>query len=59
MMTMLLAVLLLIGLLPTSALAAPTLEEAMREVSVYANNTDLTWLTMNGTVRTQHYPYYR
>ncbi len=58
-MTMLLAVLLLIGLLPTSALAAPTLEEAMREVSVYAKNTDLNWLTMNGTVRTQHYTYYR
>ena len=59
MMTMLLAVLLLIGLLPTSALAAPTLEEAMREVSVYAKNKDLNWLTMNGTVRTQHYTYYR
>ena len=58
-MTMLLAVLLLIGLLPTSALAAPTLEEAMREVSVYAKNKDLNWLTMNGTVRTQHYTYYR
>lgn len=59
MMTMLLAVLLLIGLLPTSALAAPSLEEAMREVSVYAKNKDLNWLTMNGTVRTQHYTYYR
>ena len=58
-MTMLLAVLLLIGMLPTSALAAPTLEEAMREVSVYAKNKDLNWLTMNGTVRTQHYTYYR
>ena len=59
MMTMLLAMLLLIGLLPTSALAAPTLEEAMREVSVYAKNKDLNWLTMNGSVRTQHYTYYR
>ena len=55
MMTMLLAVLLLIGLLPTSALAAPTLEEAMREVSVYAKNKDLNWMTMNGTVRKKHY----
>ena len=58
-MTMLLAVLLLIGLLPTSALAAPTLEEAMREVSIYARNDNLNWLTMNGSVRTQHYTYYR
>ena len=58
-LSLLLAVLLLVGLLPTSALAASSLEDAMREVSIYARNDDLNWLTMNGSVRTQHYTYYR
>jgi len=42
--------------LPTSA--APTLDEAMAEVNIYARNDDLEWLTMNGSVKTQHYTYY-
>ena len=53
-LSLFLAVLLLVGLLPTSALAASSLEDAMREVSIYARNDDLNWLTMNGSVRTQH-----
>ena len=58
-LSLFLAVLLLVGLLPTSALAASSPEDAMREVSIYARNDDLNWLTMNGSVRTQHYTYYR
>ena len=58
-LSLFLAVLLLVGLLPTGALAASSLEDAMREVSIYARNDDLNWLTMNGSVRTQHYTYYR
>ena len=58
-LSLFLAVLLLVGLLPTSALAASSLEDAMSEVSIYARNDDLNWLTMNGSVRTQHYTYYR
>lgn len=58
-LSLFLAVLLLVGLLPPSALAASSLEDAMREVSIYARNDDLNWLTMNGSVRTQHYTYYR
>ena len=58
-LSLFLAVLLLVGLLPTSALAASSLEDAMHEVSIYARNDDLNWLTMNGSVRTQHYTYYR
>ena len=38
--------------------AAPTLEEAMADVSVYAKDDELNWLTMNGSVKTQHYTYY-
>ena len=54
----LLAVVMLIGLLPTTSFAVGTLEEAMAEVDVYAKNDDLEWLTMNGSVKTQHYTYY-
>ena len=39
--------------------AAPTLEEAMAEVDIYARNADLDWLTMNGSVKTQWYTYYK
>ena len=35
-----------------------TLEEAMAEVDVYARNETLDWLTMNGSVKEQHYTYY-
>ena len=37
----LLAVVMLIGLLPTTSFAAGTLEEAMAEVDIYAKNDDL------------------
>ena len=57
-MSLFLAVLTLVSTftLPTSA--APTLDEAMAEVDVYARNDDLEWLTMNGSIKTQHYTYY-
>ena len=58
-LSLLLAVLLLVGLLPAGALAASSLEDAMKEVSICAKNDDLKWLTMNGAVKTQHYTYYR
>lgn len=56
--SLLLAVLVLVGTFALPASAAPTLEEAMAEVNVYAKNMDLNWLTMNGSIKTQHYTYY-
>ena len=53
-----LAFVTLLGILPVTSLAAPTLEEAMAEVNVYARNETLNWLTMNGSVKEQHYTYY-
>ena len=53
-----LALLMLVSGVPLPAMAASTLEEAMAEVDVYARNTDLNWLTMNGEVKTQWYTYY-
>ena len=56
--SLLLVLVTLLSILPMTSLAAPTLEEAMAEVNVYARNEDLDWLTMNGSVKTQHYTYY-
>ena len=53
-----LAVLTLVSTLTLPASAAPTLDAAMAEVDVYARNDDLEWLTMNGSIKTQHYTYY-
>lgn len=47
----------LLGVLTVPAGAASSLEEAMKEVNIYARNEDLDWLTMNGSVKTQHYTY--
>ncbi len=56
---MLLAVLMLVGMMPMPlANAASTLEEAMADVSVYAKDKSLNYLTMNGSVKEQHYTYY-
>ena len=53
-----LTVITVFGLLAAPVSAASTLEEAMAEVNIYARNTDLNWLTMNGSVKTQWYTYY-
>ena len=57
-LSMLLAVLTLLSVLPAPANAAPTLEDAMAEVDIYGSKTPLNWLTMNGSVKTQYYTYY-
>lgn len=57
-LSMLLALAALLSMLPLSANAASSLEEAMAEVDVYGKKEDLNWLTMNGSVKTQHYTYY-
>ena len=57
-LSMLLAILTLLSMLPTPANAASSLEEAMAEVDIYGSKTPLNWLTMNGSVKTQYYTYY-
>ena len=56
--SLLLTLVTLLGTLPIVSFAAPTLEEAMAEVDVYARTETLDWLTMNGSVKEQHYTYY-
>ena len=57
-MSLFLAVLTLVSTFTLPVSAAPTLDAAMAEVDVYARNDDLEWLTMNGSIKTQHYTYY-
>ncbi|MBR1566727.1 MAG: Cys-Gln thioester bond-forming surface protein, partial [Oscillospiraceae bacterium] len=58
--SLLLAVLMVIGMTPImpTVNAASTLEEAMKDVNVYAKSQKLNWLTMNGSVKEQEYTYY-
>ena len=56
--SMLLALLTICGLIPTTALAAPTLDEAMAEVDIYSKDKDIVYLTANGKVQNQKYIYY-
>ena len=57
-LSLLLALMTALSLLAVPADAASTLEEAMAEVNIYGNKEPLTWLTMNGSVKTQYYTYY-
>ena len=56
---LLLTLVTLLSLVAVPGNAASTLDEAMADVNVYARNNDLNWLRMNGSVKVQHYTYYR
>ena len=58
LISMLLALLSVLALLPTAALAANTEEEALGEVDIYNGGYELSYLTINGRIRTQDYTYF-
>lgn len=58
LITMLLALLMVMGLLPTAAFAASTPEEALGEIDIYSGGEELSYLSINGRVRTLIYTYY-
>ena len=47
-----------LGILPTAALAANAEEEALGEVDIYNGGYELSYLTINGRIRTQDYTYF-
>ncbi len=57
-LSLMMAFTIIMSVIVVPARAASTLDEAMAEVNVYADKTDLNWLTMNGSVKTQWYTYY-
>ena len=58
LLSLLLAFVTLLGILPTAALAANTEEEALGEVDIYNGGYELSYLTINGRIRTQDYTYF-
>ena len=55
---LILTLLLALGLLPAAALAADSEEEALGEVQIYHDGTEMSYLSINGRVRTQVFTYY-
>ena len=58
LISMLLALLAVRGLLPTAAFAASTPEEALGEVQIYNGGVEMSYLSINGRIRSQIYTYY-
>lgn len=57
-MSMLLAVIMIFGMIPGTAFAASSVEEALGEVDIYNGGTKLSYLSINGRVRELIYTYY-
>lgn len=58
LISMLLALLAVMGLLLTAAFAASTPEEALGEVQIYNGGVEMSYLSINGRIRSQIYTYY-
>lgn len=59
LLSMFLACILTLGILPTAAFAASTEEEALGEVDIYNGGYELSYLSINGRIRTQEYTYFK
>lgn len=58
LLSMFLACILLLGILPTSVFAADSVEEALGEVNIYNGDYELGYLSINGAVKKQTYTYF-
>ena len=58
LLSMLLALVLALGLLPAGAFAASSEEEALGEVNIFNGGYRMNYLAMNGQVQSQNYVYY-
>lgn len=56
--SLLLTDVLIIGMLPLSAVAASTPEEALGELDIYSGGYSMNYLAVNGKVQTQSYTYF-
>lgn len=57
-LSMLLALVVVLGLIPTAAFAASSEEEALGEVHIYNGEMELSYLSINGRIRKLIYTYY-
>ena len=58
LLSLLLALVLTLGMLPIGTLAASSEEEALGEINIYNGNYELGYLSINGAVQKQKYTYY-
>ena len=58
-LSLLLVLVTILGILPTAAFAASTEEEALGEVDIYNGGYELSYLSINGRIRTQEYTYFK
>ena len=58
LVSMLLALVMVLGMLPTTALAASSEEEALGEVNIYNGEQKLSYLSINGRIRELIYTYF-
>ena len=58
LLSLFLACILLLGILPTSVFAADSVEEALGEVNIYDGDYELGYLAINGAVKKQTYTYF-
>lgn len=58
LLSMFLACILTLGILPTAAFAASSEEEALGEVNIYNGEYELGYLAINGAVKKQKYTYF-
>ena len=56
--SMLLLVVMLLGMLPTAAFAADSVEEALGEIDIYNGGVRMSYLSINGRNRELIYTYY-
>ena len=58
LVSMLLALVMVLGMLPATALAASSEEEALGEVNIYNGEQKLSYLSINGRIRELIYTYF-
>lgn len=58
LLSLFLALVLTLGMLPMGTLAASSEEEALGEINIYNGNYELGYLSINGAVQKQKYTYY-
>ena len=58
LLSMLLVLVMALGLIPTTAFAAQTEEEALGEIDIYNGGVKMSYLSINGRIREQNYVYY-
>lgn len=58
LLSMLLVLVMMLGLIPTTAFAASSEQEALGEIDIYNGGVKMSYLSINGRIREQIYTYY-